>query len=135
MTDAPVLLAIFGNTRDPYRLESEWICVGFMMLAAVDQGLGTVTYTPGSKEFMNDILDVPKHYDAQAILPLGFPLIEPQKSAKKQTQLEHEALEEIDREKSLISKPAAVKKLLTSISGENSFKEMQSSVLLDSTKR
>ncbi len=108
LTDAPVLLAIFGNTHDPYWLESVWICVGYMMLAAVDQGLGTVTYTPGNKEFMNEILDVPKYYDAQAILPLGFPLIKPQKSAKKQTQLEHEALKEIDREKSFESKSADI---------------------------
>ena len=94
LTDAPVLIAVFGDTRAPYWLESVWICIGYMMLAAVDQGLGTVIYTPGDKSFINGILNVPKHYEPQAILPIGYPLVEPQSNPKKQTEMEYLALKE-----------------------------------------
>ncbi|MFC1513689.1 hypothetical protein ACFL5P_01645, partial [candidate division KSB1 bacterium] len=62
-----------------------------MMLAAVDQGLGTVIYTPGDKDFLNNILKVPSNYDPQVILPVGYPLVEPQENSTKQTRLEFEA--------------------------------------------
>ena len=91
LTDAPVLIAVFGDKSTPYWQESVWICIGYMALAAVDQGLGTVVYTPGDKSFMNEILDVPEQYVPQVILPIGYPLIEPQKSPAKQTELEYRA--------------------------------------------
>ncbi len=97
LTDAPALIAVFGDTRSPYWLESIWICIGYMMLAAVDQGLGSVTYTPGNKDFMNQILGVQSHYDAQAVLPVGYPLIVPQSTPKKQTEKEYDALLELER--------------------------------------
>lgn len=100
LTDAPVLIAVFGNTRAPYWLESVWVCIGYMALAAVDQGLGTVIYTPGDMSFMNDVLNVPKYYKPQAILPIGYPLVEPQSNSKKQTEMEYLALKE---NKSIVS--------------------------------
>jgi iodotyrosine deiodinase len=92
LTDAPVLIAVFSDSRTPYWFESVWISIGYMMLATVDQGLGTVIYTPGDEAFMNEILDVEKHYVPQVILPIGYPLIEPQSSPTKQTDLEYKAL-------------------------------------------
>ena len=56
LTEAPVLIVVFGDTKAPYWQESVWICIGYMMLAAVDQGLGTVIYTPGDRSFMNEVL-------------------------------------------------------------------------------
>jgi len=103
LTDAPALIAVFGDTRSPYWLESTWICIGYMMLAAVDQGLGSVTYTPGNKDFMNQILGVRDHYDAQAVLPVGYPLVEPQSSPKKQSEKEYEALLELERSEKAIT--------------------------------
>ena len=91
LTEAPVLIAVFGDSRTPYWLESVWISIGYMMLAAVDQGLGTVIYTPGDEAFMNKVLDVKKEYKPQVILPIGYPLIEPQSSPTKQTELEYKA--------------------------------------------
>lgn len=93
LTEAPVLIAVFGDSRTPYWLESVWICIGYMSLAVVDQGLGTVVYTPGDETFLNDMLDVPGHYKPQAILPIGYPLVEPQSSPAKQTELEYLALQ------------------------------------------
>ena len=91
LTEAPVLIAVFGDSRMPYWLESVWISIGYMMLAAVDQGLGTVIYTPGDEAFMNEVLKVKKEYKPQVILPIGYPLVEPQSSPTKQTELEYDA--------------------------------------------
>ncbi len=70
---APVLLVVFGNTLAPYWLESVWICISYMLLAAHAKGLGSVPYTPGYPGFLNDLLSVPETYSPQAILPLGKP--------------------------------------------------------------
>ena len=51
-------------------------------------------YTPGDKSFINGILNVPEHYELQAVLPVGYPLIEPQRNPKKQTDMEYLALKE-----------------------------------------
>jgi len=100
LTDAPVLIVVFGDTEDPYWIESVWVSVGFMLLAAVDQGLGSLVYTPGDPDFLNEILNVSDRYKPQAILPLGYPVVQPQSTPARQTKLEHKAqtVEEKDEE-------------------------------------
>ncbi len=95
LIDAPYLIVVFGDTRDPYWLESTWISVGYMMLATIDQDLGTVIYTPGDQSFLNEFLKVEDHFSPQMILPIGVPRIEPQANPKRQTQLEHEYRESL----------------------------------------
>ncbi|MCP4727487.1 MAG: hypothetical protein GY863_20785 [bacterium] len=89
LTDAPYLIVVFADKNDPYWKESTWISIGYMMLAVVDQGLGTVIYTPGDGSFLNEFLDVAEHYIPQVILPVGIPVIEPQANPKRQTEKEY----------------------------------------------
>ncbi|RKY87089.1 hypothetical protein DRQ09_05025 [candidate division KSB1 bacterium] len=73
LTDAPVLLCVFGDKRAPYWLESTWISISYITLAIVEQNLGTITYTPGDPSFLNEILEVPDNFVPLAILPVGIP--------------------------------------------------------------
>ena len=73
LTSAPYLLCIFGDSRAPYWLESVWLAVGYITLAATEQGLGCLTYTPGKMHFLNPLLRVPGRFKPVAIVPLGFP--------------------------------------------------------------
>lgn len=95
LTESPYLLVVFGDSRDPYWFESTWISIGYIMLAAVDQGLATVIYTPGDGNFLNEYLNVEEHFKPQVVLPIGIPRIPPQENPKKQTTLEHEYRESL----------------------------------------
>jgi len=73
LTDSPVLIVVAGRTGMPYWLESTWIAIAYMILAAEEEGLGSLTYTPGDTSFLNALLGIPEGYKVVAVLPLGFP--------------------------------------------------------------
>jgi nitroreductase len=72
LTEAPLLLCAFGDNRRPYWQESTWLSIAYLLLAVEEEGLSTITYTPGYPDFLNGLLDVPPHFVPQAILPLGY---------------------------------------------------------------
>lgn len=71
LTEASCLVAVFGDTSAPYFRESVWLSVGWFMLAAQDEGLSTLTYTPEEMGFLNELLGIDKLYHPEVILPLG----------------------------------------------------------------
>lgn len=73
LTDAPFLVVVAGNTHMPYWLESTWITITYILLAAEEEGLGTLTYTPGRMDFLVPLLDLPKEYSPVVIIPIGYP--------------------------------------------------------------
>ncbi len=73
LEDAPYLLVVFSDRTLPYSVESTWISIGYALLAATQEGLGTITYTPGAPGFLRTLLDLPESLVPQAILPLGLP--------------------------------------------------------------
>ena len=73
LTEAPVLICVFGDKKAPYWYESVWISIAYITLAVVEEGLGTLTYTPGDPSFLNVLLEVPDNYMPLAILPIGVP--------------------------------------------------------------
>jgi len=77
LEDAPHLLVVFSDIRMPYAVESTWISIGYALLAATQEGLGTLTYTPGKPGFLTRILRTEDHWMPQAILPIGFPAESP----------------------------------------------------------
>jgi len=84
LTEAPVLICVFGDKKSPYWYESVWVSIAYITLAVVEEGLGTVIYTPGDSSFLNDFLNVPDNFEPLAILPLGYPSeIEGVKPVKK----------------------------------------------------
>ncbi len=73
LTDAPALILVFGKTDEPYWVESVWISIGYMLLAAEELGYSTLTYTPPEIKWANELLRVPENYALQAIIPVGRP--------------------------------------------------------------
>lgn len=72
LTEAPFLIVVAGFAKAPYWLESTWISIAYMILAAQSEGLATLTYTPGSTSFLNDILNIPRECCPVAIIPVGY---------------------------------------------------------------
>ncbi len=73
LTDAPVLLLVFSNKKEPYAIQSVWLAIGYLLLALEEKGLCTVTYTPSSIKWTHELLNVPENYVLQTILPIGKP--------------------------------------------------------------
>ena len=72
LVDAPYLIVVAGETDKPYWLESTWISISYMILAAEAEGLGTLTYTPSETDFLNDLLELPKKFTSVVIIPVGY---------------------------------------------------------------
>ena len=73
LADAPVLVIVAGETDKPYWLESAWISITYVILAAEYEGLGTLTYTPCRKGFLKGILSLTRNLEPIVILPIGYP--------------------------------------------------------------
>ncbi|WP_457752915.1 nitroreductase family protein [Thermococcus sp.] len=73
LSEAPYLILIFGHTKAPYWLHSTWIAVGYPLFALEELGLGTVTYTRPNPRAVEKLLNAPKEYRLQVILPVGYP--------------------------------------------------------------
>jgi len=71
LTQAPVLIMVFGKIGEPYWVQSVWLAIGYMLLALEEKGLASLTYTPSKVEWANELLGVPKEYVLQAIIPVG----------------------------------------------------------------
>lgn len=72
LVDAPYLIVVAGETDKPYWLESTWMSISYMILAAETEGLGTLTYTPSETDFLNDLLELPEKFTPVVIIPVGY---------------------------------------------------------------
>ena len=72
LVDAPFLLVIAGETDKPYWLESTWISITYVILAAEYEGLASLTYTPAKTDFLKDLLELPKVLEPVCIIPIGY---------------------------------------------------------------
>ena len=72
LVDAPYLVVVAGETDKPYWLESTWISIAYVILAAEYEGLATLTYTPAELDFLNDLLNLPKMLKPVSIIPVGY---------------------------------------------------------------
>lgn len=70
---APYLICIFGNRNEIYYKESIWLSAGWMILAAEELGLATLTYTPSNMSFLSELLPVNNDYKPELIIPIGYP--------------------------------------------------------------
>lgn len=71
LTEVPVLLMVFGKSNEPYWIQSVWLAIGYLILALEEKGLASLTYTPSNVLWANELLNVPKEYVLQAIIPIG----------------------------------------------------------------
>ena len=72
LVDAPYLVVVVGETDKPYWLESTWISIAYMILAAENEGLSTLTYTPAETDFLNDLLHLPNTFKPVVVIPVGY---------------------------------------------------------------
>jgi nitroreductase len=94
LEDAPYLLVVFSDQTLPYSVESTWVSIGYALLAATQEGLGTLTYTPGDPGFLRTLLNLPERFVPQAILPLGIADEAPDLSRRLKKKLDR--LETVD---------------------------------------
>ena len=73
LDNAPALLVVFARNNVPYSTESVWLAIGYMLLALEELGLATVTYTPSDTKLVENVIEVPKDYRLETILPIGLP--------------------------------------------------------------
>lgn len=71
LTEAPILLLVFANKNEPHAIQSVWLSIGYLLLALEEKQLVTVTYTPSGYGWANNLLNIPKNYSLQVILPIG----------------------------------------------------------------
>jgi nitroreductase len=69
---APYLICVFGNPEQPFYKESLWLTTGWMILAAEELGLASLTYTPSNMRFLSEILTVKKPFQPELIIPIGY---------------------------------------------------------------
>jgi nitroreductase len=72
LVDAPYLIVVAGETGKPYWLESTWMSIAYMILAAENEGLDTLTYTPAETDFIKDLLELPEKFVPVTIIPIGY---------------------------------------------------------------
>ena len=72
LAEAPSLIIVAGETDKPYWLESTWISVTYVVLAAEYEGLGTLTYTPAETGFLKEMLSLPENLEPVVILSVGY---------------------------------------------------------------
>ncbi|ACS90115.1 MULTISPECIES: nitroreductase family protein [Thermococcus] len=83
LSDAPYLLLVFTDVRAPFAVQATWLAIGYLLLALEEEGLGTVTYTPPNPREIEELVNAPKHYKLQTILPVGYPNDEKPKYERK----------------------------------------------------
>ena len=72
LTEAPCLVVVVGETDKPYWLASAWVSIAYIILAAEEEGLATLTYTPGKMGFLKELLNLAENHQPVAIIPVGY---------------------------------------------------------------
>ena len=72
LVDAPYLVVVSGEIDKPYWLESTWLSIAYFILAAENECLGTLTYTPADMKFLIELLELPKGFEPVVIIPIGL---------------------------------------------------------------
>lgn len=84
LEEAPYLLVICSLSGQPYNAASTWLALGKVMMAASEEGLGSMCYSPQMPTFLRKVLNIAARFMPIAIIPVGysaddlFPTLEPQ---------------------------------------------------------
>jgi nitroreductase len=72
LTQAPVLIVVLGDTTAPNYKPSVWVSISYVILAAEERGLSTVTYTPSNPKLVSVAVAAPEDFLVESILPIGY---------------------------------------------------------------
>ena len=96
LVTAPAIIVAMGDHNKGWHRKSDGkdftdidvaIAVDHLMLAATEQGLGTCWVCNFDAEKCCDILNTPDNLEMIALIPIGYPVVEP-KSAKKREPID-----------------------------------------------
>ncbi len=83
LAKAPFLIAVFAipfevnsegkKDKNYYPIESTGLATGSLISCLHMSGLATLTHTPSPLNFLNEILNQPKHYKPMILLVTGYP--------------------------------------------------------------
>lgn len=72
LEEAPYLIVACSLVGQPYQAASTWLALGRILLAASDEGLGSLCYTPPMPAFLRKVISIPSKYMPIAIIPVGY---------------------------------------------------------------
>ena len=72
LEEAPVLIAVVADKTAPNFKPSVWLSIGYMVLALEAVGISSVTYTPSDHKKVGEALSIPKGFQLESILPIGY---------------------------------------------------------------
>jgi nitroreductase len=72
LDEAPYLLVICSLAGQPYNAASTWLALGKVMMAATEEGLGSLCYTPSMPTFLRKVVNIAARYMPIAIIPIGY---------------------------------------------------------------
>lgn len=72
LEEAPYLLVICSLAGQPYNAASTWLGLGKVMMAATEEGLGSLCYTPSMPTFLRKVVNITARYMPIAIIPVGY---------------------------------------------------------------
>jgi nitroreductase len=72
LDEAPYLLVICSLAGQPYNAASTWLALGKVMMAATEEGLGSLCYTPSMPTFLRKVVNIASKYMPIAIIPVGY---------------------------------------------------------------
>ena len=84
LTEAPYIIAVFAELGKPYAVQSTWLAIGYLLLALEEEGLASLTYTPPSSREISEILEIPKGFQLQTLIPVGMPREDKKKKPRKE---------------------------------------------------
>ncbi|MHA1593982.1 MAG: nitroreductase family protein [Candidatus Baldrarchaeia archaeon] len=83
LTEAPFLIVVISDKKQPYAKESTWLAVGYLLLALEERGLASLTYTPSNAREVLELLQVPNEYELETIIPVGRAAEDKRKEKRK----------------------------------------------------
>jgi len=72
LEEAPYLVVICSLSGQPYQAATTWLTLGNLMMAAANEGLGSLCYAPSMPTFLRKVLDISAKYMPIAIVPVGY---------------------------------------------------------------
>jgi nitroreductase len=93
LATAPAIIVALGNHDKGWRRQSDGkdftdidvaIAVDHLTLAAVEQGLGTCWICNFDAEKCCRIFDIPENMEPIALIPIGYPVMEPKLAKKRE---------------------------------------------------
>jgi len=73
MSQAPIIIVACGDVRSKYHVHDTCIALEHIVLAAIDEGLGTCWIVSFNEQTVKKLLNIPEMFSVVAIVSIGYP--------------------------------------------------------------